>query len=156
MLVSGLLISQATALAAVLVLLGRLQGPLPLLAGALGGALALPVLASQLVALRLRPDALWLSAVVVPWAVAVIAALAGLATGRWMLGHVPLSEGSTDHGYRWQSCQPPPGPLELSGARWSVRREHDAVVVEVEASRRMRFELGRGDEPPIAVRCSDE
>jgi len=114
-LLSGLLISLITAATLVRLRLASLDGPLAEIAGAVAGAIFVPVALAQLASLRFHPrpglgsPLLW-HAVVVPWAVALASAAAIVAGSSWALAAV-----------RGAGLDTPCASFdELVAARWSA------------------------------------
>jgi len=140
-LLSGLLISLITSGALVRLRLGGLDGPLAEIAGALAGALFVPVAVAQLAARRLVPrprrvSPLLLHALLVPWAAALAAAFAIVVLTSLALARFPDTE------FLGGACA---GFGELLAARWSLATTGGAVLVAgLPDGRSVRFEIEAG------------
>ena len=139
--VSGLLVSLITAGVLVRLRFGNLDGLLASLAGALAGAIFIPVAVAQLVARRVRPvprriSPLLLHAVLVPWAAALATAAAIVAGSSLLLAKVRATD------LPGASCA---SFEELLGARWSLAESENAVLVAVlQDGSSVRFNLAAG------------
>ena len=137
---SGLLVSLITAGGLVRLRFGGLDGILASFAGALAGAIFIPVAGAQLAARRLRPcprrvSPLLLHAVLVPWAAALASAAAILVGSSLM-----LAERAADlPGANCASFE------ELLAARWSLASSGEpALVAGLRHGSSVRFNLSAG------------
>ena len=141
LLLSGLLVSLITAGVLVRLRFGGLDGLLASFAGALAGAIFIPVAGAQLAARRLRPrprrlSPLLVHAVLVPWAAALGAAAAILAGSSLVLATVRAADvpGANCAGFE-----------ELLAARWSLETSGEAALVAgLQDRSSVRFTLEAG------------
>lgn len=146
LMVSGLLVSLITAGVLVRLRFSGLDGLLASLAGALAGAIFIPVAVAQLVARRVRPmprriSPLLLHAVLVPWAAALATAAAIVVGSSLLLGKVRATD------LPGASCA---GFEELLAARWSLA-EDAALVAGLRDGSSVRFNLAAGMPPCESV-----
>jgi len=140
-LLSGLLISLITGGALVRQRFGGLDGPLAEIAGALAGAIFLPVAAAQVGALRLFPrprrvSPLLLHALIVPWATAVAAAFAIVVCSSLALARVRDADASPLGCASFEA---------LLAARWSLGTSGGPTLVAgIQDGRNVHFSLESG------------
>jgi hypothetical protein len=149
LLVSGLLISLITAGALVRLRLGSLDDTLASLAGALAGAIFIPVAGAQLLARRLWPRPRRISpmafhGVLVPWATAVASAAGLVVTSSLALARARAADLP---GARCASFE------ELLAASWALdRSEGTALLAGLRNGSRVRFDLAGGTPACQSVR----
>lgn len=139
-LLSGLFVSLITAGVLVRVRFGSLDGALTELAGALAGALFIPVAVAQLAARRRWPaprrvSPLLLHAVLAPWAAALAGAIALLIGSSWALASVRGA------GLEPAGCA---GFEELLAARWSTGETKSALVARLSDGSSIQFNVEAG------------